>query len=248
MYKLISAVLFLSSSLYGQVVKGDFFKEITYKGEIYQKCRVTKVTPAYIEVMHSFGGDNFYIHLLEDDFRAKEFPNYDMKNAISFEQSEIEKEQRILDAQVKIIAQRREDMKRHKALMNNKLYSFQVKTHITKEVKTEKGMYRFKKRVTGVYLEMMKPDFYQNSGKKVFDYNYTISISNRTLAYSKSFSGTSKSISGARICPVGDKGMMKLFHDVIYHVDTKISVSGSVNFTNEKKDHMDVLRMQVKEL
>ena len=71
--------------------EGDTLEKLKYNGEEFTKVQVRKVTPATIEIMHSYGGETIYIHKLDEETRKKYFPNYSLEEAKKYVAEQKEK-------------------------------------------------------------------------------------------------------------------------------------------------------------
>lgn len=96
---LFTVVLCLCLGASGELIEGDVLEKFNYNGEDFENVSIRKVTPAYVEIMHSYGGETIYIHKLDTEFREKHFPNYNIEEAKKFAADE--KEYRRQEAQKK---------------------------------------------------------------------------------------------------------------------------------------------------
>lgn len=78
------------TSARAQLEEGDTLETLIYNGEEFSKIHIRKITPAYIEVMHSYGGEKVYIHKLDDETRKNLFPNFSLEKAKAFVANERE--------------------------------------------------------------------------------------------------------------------------------------------------------------
>ena len=86
----VTVVLCLCISVSGELIEGDVLEKFNYNGEEFEKVTIRKVTPAYVEIMHSYGGETIYIHKLDEKFRNEHFPNYSLEEAKKFAADEKE--------------------------------------------------------------------------------------------------------------------------------------------------------------
>lgn len=93
------AVLCLGLSASGELLVGDTLETFTFNGEEFKNVTIRKITPAYVEIMHSYGGETIYLHKLDEEVRKKYFPNYDLEEAKKFAADE--KEYKRLELQKK---------------------------------------------------------------------------------------------------------------------------------------------------
>ncbi|MCH2207375.1 MAG: hypothetical protein MK132_16080 [Lentisphaerales bacterium] len=87
---LFTVVLCLGLSASGELIEGDVLEKFTYNGEEFENVTIRKVTPAYVEIMHSYGGETIYIHKLDAEIREEHFPNYNLEEAKKFAADEKE--------------------------------------------------------------------------------------------------------------------------------------------------------------
>lgn len=78
---LIIIYLCICLNTFGEIQEGDTLEKLNYNGEEFTKVHVRKVTPATIEIMHSYGGETIYIHKLDEEIRKKYFPDYNLEKA-----------------------------------------------------------------------------------------------------------------------------------------------------------------------